>query len=58
VDSGSRAVRDQYREEVLTLRRRREERFRRMDTQFLDIRTDASYVEPLVRFFHKRELRR
>jgi uncharacterized protein (DUF58 family) len=58
VDSGSRAVRDQYREEVLTLRRRREERFRRMDTQFLDIRTDASYIEPLVRFFHKRELRR
>ncbi len=32
--------------------------FRRMDTDAIEIRTDRPYVEPLVRFFRKRERRR
>ena len=36
----------------------RETMFRKMDTDTIDIRTDQPYVEPLVRFFRKRERRR
>ena len=32
--------------------------FRKMDTDTIDVRTDRPYVEPLVRFFRKRERRR
>jgi vacuolar-type H+-ATPase subunit C/Vma6 len=35
----------------------REDMFRKMDTETIEIRTDRSYVEPLVRFFRKRERR-
>ncbi len=58
VDTSSRAVRGRYaaycRERAAT----RETMFRRMDTEFIDVRTDRPYVEPLVRFFRKRERRR
>ena len=37
---------------------RRREMFRRMDCDLIEIKTDESYVEPLVRFFRKRERRR
>ena len=37
---------------------RRDELFRRIDTPTIDLRTDRSYVDPLVRFFHRRERRR
>lgn len=42
-------------------RRREEERrslFRRMDTEAIEVRTDVSYVEPLIRYFRRRERRR
>ncbi|MCH7703510.1 MAG: DUF58 domain-containing protein [Planctomycetes bacterium] len=32
--------------------------FRKMNLEAIDIRTDKPYVDPLVRYFHKRELRR
>ncbi len=32
--------------------------FRKMDTETIDVRTDRPYVEPLIRFFRKRERRR
>lgn len=58
VDTSSSGLRRQY---VAGMRQRiadREMMFRRMDTATIDIRTDQSYVEPLVRFFHKRGMRR
>ncbi len=58
VDTGSRALRERYaaltRERVDT----RNTLFRRMDTEVIEIHTDRPYVEPLVRFFRKRERRR
>ena len=58
VDTASARVRRQYAASVHELVRERESMFRRMDAQILEIRTDQPYVDPLVRFFHKRELRR
>ncbi len=58
IDASSRTVRRQY---ALQAQRQADERramFRRMDTEAIEIRTDRPYVEPLVRFFHKRETRR
>jgi len=58
VDTASRALRRDY---ALACARRASEReglFHRMDTETIEIRTDRSYVEPLVKFFHKRERRR
>ncbi len=58
VDTGSRTLRERYaaltRERVDT----RNTLFRRMDTEVIEIHTDRPYVEPLVRFFRKRERRR
>ena len=58
VDTSSRSLRRRY--ESLTARAaaERETMFRRMDTETIEIRTDQSYVDPLVRFFQKRERRR
>ena len=58
VDTASARVRRQYAASVQERVRERESMFRRMDAQTLEIRTDQPYVDPLVRFFHKRELRR
>ena len=58
VDTASARVRRQYAASVHERVRERETMFRRMDAQTLEIRTDRPYVDPLVRFFHKRELRR
>ena len=58
IDTASRAVRRRYAAQSLSLAVARETLFRRMDTDTIEIRTDRSYVEPLVRFFHKRERRR
>lgn len=58
VDTASQKVRSQYAQQM---RQRADERnlmFRRLDTETIDIRTDRSYVEPLIQFFHKREKRR
>jgi len=58
MDLSSRKLRERF---AASMRERagvRSTMFRRMDTEFIEIRTDRSYVEPLARFFHKRERRR
>ena len=58
VDTANRRWRKRY---TSLVRRRLEARkamSRRMDTATLDVRTDQSYLGPLIRFFHKREMRR
>ncbi len=58
VDTSSRALRRRYQALRRTATEARETMFRKMDTDAIEIRTDQSYVEPLVRFFRKRERRR
>lgn len=58
LDTNRRRVRDAYAEHVRGLESTRDALFRRMDTDIVNVRTDQSYVEPLVRFFRKRERRR
>lgn len=58
VDAGSRRVRRRFRE---TAERRQEDlraMFRKMDTEFIDVLTTESYVDPVVAFFRKKERRR
>lgn len=58
LDAGSRATREAFASHVQRLTEDRDALFRRMDTDTVNVRTDRSYVEPLVRFFRKRERRR
>ena len=58
IDTTSRSLRERYANRMRAQREERETMFRRMDTSTIDIRTDQSYVEPLVRFFHQKERRR
>ncbi len=58
VDTGNRRTRDAFAENAARRDADRQAMFRRMDTETIDIRTDQSYVDPLVRFFRKREKRR
>lgn len=58
VDTASRKVRSHYAQQMRQRADQRNQMFRRMDTEIIDIRTDRSYVDPLIRFFHKREKRR
>ncbi len=58
VDTSSRRVRRQYADYVAEQVAHRETLFRRMDTETIAINTEDSYVEPLVRFFRKREKKR
>jgi uncharacterized protein (DUF58 family) len=58
VDTSSRRVREQFASRSRALVDARDTLFRRMDTEAIAIRTDQPYVEPLVRFFRKRERRR
>ncbi|HSS64468.1 MAG TPA: VWA domain-containing protein, partial [Gammaproteobacteria bacterium] len=58
VDLGSRRVREAYGRRTRERAERRRQMFRRMDTEIIEVTTDQSYVEPLVRFFRKRERRR
>ncbi len=57
VDTASKRVRRRFAAEVASRAADRETLFRRMDTETIDVRTDHSYVDPLVRFFRKREAR-
>lgn len=57
VDTASRRTRRAYASRMAALEEQRRTMFRRMDTDVIELRTDESYVEPLVRFFHKREAR-
>lgn len=58
VDSGSARSRRRFAERWASTAAARRTMFRKMDLEAIDVRTDHSYVEPLVRFFHKRERRR
>ncbi|MGD2108088.1 MAG: DUF58 domain-containing protein [Phycisphaerae bacterium] len=58
VDTSDRRLRMRYRALQDRSITRRTRMFRRMDTDAIEIWTDRPYVEPLVRFFHKRERRR
>lgn len=58
VDTSRRAVRQHYAARTAERIEARESMFARMDVSVIDIRTDRSYVDPLVRFFRKREKRR
>ena len=58
IDTTSRSLRERYANRMRAQSEERETMFRRMDTSTIDIRTDQSYVEPLVRFFHQKERRR
>ena len=58
IDTSSRALRERYAAEHRRETAKRDAMFRRLDTDPIGIRTDRPYVEPLVRFFRKRERRR
>lgn len=58
VDCGSRAVREAYRKQQEVFYQRRKAMFRRLDVTPIEVHTERSYVEPLVRFFRERERRR
>jgi uncharacterized protein (DUF58 family) len=58
VDTSSRTVRQSYAARMEALDVQRRSMFRKMDAELIEIRTDQSYVEPLVRFFRRREARR
>ncbi len=58
VDTSSRRVRHRYAADARARGDARDQMFRKMDTETIDVRTDRSYVEPLVSYFRKRERRR
>ena len=58
VDTGSRRIRTSFERDRLRRAEQRRTLFRRMDLDTIDVRTDAPYVDPLVKFFRKRERRR
>ncbi len=49
--------RRRYAERVRRQRQEREQLFKRLKMDFVDVRTDAPYLDPLVSFFHTRERR-
>ncbi|MBU0717272.1 MAG: DUF58 domain-containing protein [Planctomycetes bacterium] len=58
VDTSSRSLRRRFAAQMAQRLAERETMFRRMDTATIDVRTDQSYVDLLVRFFRQRERRR
>lgn len=58
VDTSSKRIRRQFAQIARSQGEQRQAMFRRMDKEIIDVQTDRSYVEPLVRFFRKRERRR
>jgi len=58
VDTASASARRQFAQRWQVTAAARQTMFRKIDTEPIEVRTDQSYVEPLVRFFHKRERRR
>ncbi len=55
VDSGSRAFRDRYRRETETRSNQLRSMLRSNSIDEIPVSTDADYVDPLVRFFKRRE---
>jgi uncharacterized protein (DUF58 family) len=58
VDTASRAVRKQYAATARAQAEQRDHFFGRLDADAIHLRTDEDFVEPIRRFFHKREVRR
>ncbi len=57
LDTSTSKVRALYEEHAGKLACERQELFRSVNVDHIDIRTDQSYVEPLIRFFRIREKR-
>jgi len=57
VDTANAAVRRRFAMAAADRAMAREEMFRKMDTELIELRTDQSYVEPLVRYFRRKERR-
>ncbi len=57
IDSSDVQVRKTYEERARKIMQERKELFRSISVDNIDIRTDQSYVEPLIRFFRMRERR-
>ena len=57
IDSSDETVRTQYAREAARRRAAREQMFRSMSLDLIEVRTDQPYVEPLIRFFRQRERR-
>lgn len=55
VDSGSRKFREQYKEESVSRRKQASSFFRSIRVDEVPVSTGGDYVEPLIRFFRKRE---
>jgi uncharacterized protein (DUF58 family) len=55
VDTGSKALRERYKAEMLKRREALRATFRASGIDEIAVSTDADYVDPLVRFFKKRE---
>jgi uncharacterized protein (DUF58 family) len=55
VDSGNKTFRERYRERNIQRRKTLKSLFRSMNVDQIEISTSEDYVEPLVRFFKKRE---
>jgi uncharacterized protein (DUF58 family) len=58
VDTNSRRHRLAFRHRMSFLAKQRDEMFRRLGLQTIELRTGDDFVEPLQRFFHHRERRR
>ncbi|HRY68551.1 MAG TPA: DUF58 domain-containing protein [Phycisphaerae bacterium] len=58
VDTSSRRVRRQYEEDICRMTEERDALLRRMKIDAIEARTGEPFVEPLTRFFRKRETRR
>lgn len=57
VDTSSVGVRDEFRQRAIRDSEERARMFRAINVDYVDIRTDQSYVEPLIRFFRMRAKR-
>lgn len=58
VDTASRRWRAQFAALAQQLRERREQQFRRLKLDCIEVETGRSFVDPLTRFFRAREMRR
>jgi len=57
VDTSSLDVRNDFADATSTAVQEREKLFRSLNVDYIDIRTDQSYIEPLIRFFRMRAKR-
>jgi len=57
VDTSSSALRQEFAAATSSAVEEREKLFRSLDVDYIDIRTDQSYIEPLIRFFRMRAKR-